>query len=132
VAGTYGNGHIAAVENRFGKGKTLLIGTYPGTGYARHHSPAAKAFFAGLLEWAGVSQQVRVSVAGVEARLHAGAGGSDLWVVNPAREARDVTVTLPRAVENGQDLWGGAPVIVHGKELQVRVGARDAAVIGLR
>ena len=132
VAGTYENGHTAAVENRFGKGKTLLIGTYPGSGYYHHHSPTAKAFFAGLLEWAGLQQQVRVNVAEVKARLHMGAGGTNLWVVNPTREARDVTVTLPRAVENGQDLWIGAPVIVHGKELQVHISGRDAAVIRLR
>jgi beta-galactosidase len=132
VAGTYENGHTAAVENRFGKGKTLLIGTYPGSGYYHHHSPTAKAFFAGLLEWAGLQQQVRVNVAEVKARLHMGAGGTNLWVVNPTREARDVTVTLPRAVENGQDLWIGTPVIVQGKELQVHIGGRDAAVIRLR
>src|SRR5581483_4754872 len=29
-AGQYANGHIAAVEHTFGKGKTLLIGTFPG------------------------------------------------------------------------------------------------------
>ena len=40
---------------RSAKGKALLIGTFPGGGYYLHHTPAAKAFFAGLLDWAKVS-----------------------------------------------------------------------------
>src|SRR5260370_23559552 len=49
AAGSYSNGHIAAVENRFGNGRTLLIGTFPGAGYYPHHSSEANTFFAHLL-----------------------------------------------------------------------------------
>ena len=50
VAGTYKNGAIAAVEHEYGKGKTLLIGTYPGAGYFSHHSEGNLEFFKNLLE----------------------------------------------------------------------------------
>src|SRR5260370_38564784 len=54
AVGHYANGRIAAVENRYGKGRTLLIGTFPGAGYYLHYSAASKAFFARLLELANV------------------------------------------------------------------------------
>jgi beta-galactosidase len=49
VAGNYDDGRVAAVEHQFGKGRALLIGSFPGGGYYLHHSASGKAFFAGLL-----------------------------------------------------------------------------------
>ena len=97
VVGTFDNGAAAAVENDFGKGKTLLIGTFPGAGYYRHHARETRSFFAGLLEWGNVAQRVRSSDPDVKARLHEGAGGKYLWVVNPTRSAREVTIRLHRS-----------------------------------
>jgi len=93
-AGQYADGSIAAVEQRVGKGRTLLIGTFPGGSYFLNHAPETKAFFAGLLPWAGIKPLMTVSETGVQARLHSGAGGDYLWVVNPGRQPRTVSVTL--------------------------------------
>ena len=41
------------------RGRTLLIGTFPGAGYYLHHSPESKAFFVGLLKLANVKPQLR-------------------------------------------------------------------------
>ena len=133
-AGSFDNGHIAAVENRIGKGRALLIGSFPGAAYFRRHSAASRAFFAGLLEWAGVSQMARSSVPEVKARLHAGAGGTYLWVVNPTRAPREVTITLSekngpfRAAEN---LWQRGAPKVSGRVIRVAVEDRNVAVIRL-
>ncbi|MEO7144862.1 MAG: beta-galactosidase [Bryobacteraceae bacterium] len=135
VAGTYANGHVAAVEHRLGKGKTLLIGSFPGGGYYLHHSAGGRAFFEGLLAWAGVTQRVKVSDPDVQARLHEGAGGTYLWVVNPERAERRVTVKLdgaPGSLTHGEDVWDGRPVAVSGRTVTVTVGDRDAAVVRLR
>ena len=110
AAGRYQNGGVAAVENRSGKGRTLLIGTYPGAGYFRHHDAGTREFFLGLLEWAGIEQRVRSSDAAVKARLHEGAGGTYLWVINPTRERRTVDVS------------------VAGRTLKVTVDGRDGKV----
>jgi Beta-galactosidase len=135
AAGTFNNGSIAAVENKFGKGKTLLIGTFPGAGYYRHHSAEARKFFAGLLEWGNVTQGVSSSDPEIKARLHEGAGGKYLWVVNPTRTSREVTIHL-NAIDvvlvAEKDLWGGKPATLNGNEVKVTVGDRDAAVISLQ
>ena len=132
AAGTYSDGKIAAIEHPFGMGRALLIGTFPGAGYYLHHSPAEKAFFAGLLDWAKVAPQVRTGATGVQARLHTGPGGTYLYVVNPDRKSREIPVTLPGMFTSGTDLWAGSPVTVRGNAVQVTVGDRDVAVIRLK
>jgi len=132
AVGQYANGHTAAVENTFGSGKTLLIGSFPGGAYYRNHAPAAREFFAGLLGWAGVAQQVQSSDPEVKARLHKGAGGTYLWVVNPTRTSRTVKISLPAAYQRAVDLWQeSARPTIAGNVVQATVGDRDAAVIRL-
>jgi beta-galactosidase len=134
-AGRYGNGHIAAVENRYGNGRTLLIGTFPGAGYYRHHSAEAKEFFAGLLKIANVEPRLRTNNTAVQARLHSGAGGEYLWFVNASRSPAEVTVTLAGAAPAfgpSEDIWGGRRVVVTGRDVLTTVPPRDAAVIALR
>lgn len=132
TVGQYANGDTAAVENTFGAGKTLLIGSFPGGGYFRNHASATREFFAELLAWAGVPQQVQSSDTEVKARLHKGAGGTYLWVVNPTRTSRTVRITLPSAYRRAVDLWqeSECPTIT-GNVVATTVGDRNAAVIRL-
>jgi beta-galactosidase len=132
VVGQYANGHIAAIENTSGAGKTLLVGTFPGGGYFRSRAPATREFFAGLLAWAGVQQQAKSSDPEVKARLHQGAGGTYLWVVNPTRTARTVKISLASTFQRAVELWQeSSRPAVSGNTVSVTVGDRDAAVIRL-
>jgi len=133
-AGRYDNGRTAAVENRFGKGRTLLIGTFPGGGYFRHHSAGTRGFFASLLDWAGVAQKVRSSDPRVQARLHSGDGGVYLWVANPTREPRTVTLTLGEKsgpFRKATDVWQKKPQQAKGRVIEAAVEDRNVAVIRL-
>jgi hypothetical protein len=47
--GAYSGGAVAAVENRFAKGRTILIGTFPGAAYFKKPTADARAWFASLL-----------------------------------------------------------------------------------
>jgi beta-galactosidase len=134
AAGYYANGHIAAVEHRSGKGRTLLIGTFPGAGYYLHHSPEARAAFAGMPAMAGVMPNVRTDNPNVQARLHTGAGGTYLWVTNPTRSRAAVRATLADKFrfEKAEDVWGGREIPVEGRQVKVALPARDGAVIALR
>ena len=133
AAGQYANGHVAAVENTTGSGRTLLIGTFPGGSYFRNHSPATREFFAGLLNWAGVRPQLQSSDAEVKARLHRGEGGTYLWIVNPTAKRRTVKISLTSPVQRASELWQDAPaeIAVSGNTVTAAVGDRDAAVIRL-
>jgi beta-galactosidase len=132
AVGQYANGHIAAVEHTAGSGKTLLIGTFPGGSYYRNHSPATREFFAGLLAWAGVQQQVQSSDPEVKARLHKGAGGTYIWVVNPTRAPRSVKISLPSTFQRATELWQeSSHPTVNGNTLTTTIDDRSAAVIRL-
>ncbi len=113
----------------------MLIGTFPGAGYYRRHSAETRKFFVGLLEWGRVDQRVRSSDPDIKARLHEGPGGKYLWVVNPTRKAREVTIQLTArdaASHAGKDLWGGKPATLNGNAVTVTVADRDVAVIQLQ
>lgn len=132
-AGEFADGSIAAVEHTFGKGRTLLLGSFPGGSYFLNHAAGTRAFFAGLLKWAGISPCLQISESGMQARLHSGEGGTTLWVVNPGRTERTVSVTLDRPCKRAQELWqkGTLPARVTDRKLQVTVQERNVAVLRL-
>jgi len=132
AVGQFSNGHIAAVEHAFGKGNTLLIGTFPGGSYFRNHAPATRDFFAGLLDWAGVHPQLQCSDAQVKVRLHTGPGGTYLWAVNPTRAAKTVTIQLASKFQHAEELWQDSThPTISGTTLTTTIEDRNAAVIRL-
>ena len=57
-AGWYTDGSVAVVDNRYGQGKTRLLGTMAGAGYATHLGDRNPGWFAKALAYAGVEQHV--------------------------------------------------------------------------
>ncbi len=132
AAGNFANGHLAAVENKFGRGQTLLIGTFPGGAYDRSHAADTRTFFADLLAWAGLKPEVQSSDAEVMARLHRGAGGTYLWIVNPTRAAKTVKISLPATFNSATELWpDSTPPTLSGNTVTTTIADRNAAVIRL-
>lgn len=137
AAGWYDDGRVAAVENAWGKGRTLLIGSMAGAGYGAHAAgnpyPPMANFFAKLLAWAGALQHVRCSEPRVKARLHTGAGGVYLWVANPTRQALPVHLDLSAAwgpYSSARTLWG-ATASAQGNVVDLVAPARDMTVLEL-
>jgi beta-galactosidase len=131
--GFYADGSVAMVDHAPGRGRTRLIGTFPG--YGRFHHPGdAATFFRDLLAWAGKTPHVQSSDPALTARLHDGEGGTYLWVTNPTHEPRTAVLTLsdkcgPYAA--GALLWGEHSPAVAGRSITLAVEARDAAVVRL-
>ena len=144
-------GEVAVVEHAYERGRTLLVGTFPGYGHFHRPGPGSRRFFGALLDWAGGRQHVRiVSPAphtpvekggrwwGPTARVHAGDGGVYLWITNPAPEHQRVVVELAeRWAPSGKTgvLWGsrtggGAPDVA-GRRVAVDVPGRAGAVLQL-
>lgn len=135
AAGHYANGKTAVVKHKFGKGRTLLMGSFPGAGYYLHRAPATKDVFASFLELAGVTPTAKVSDSSIQARLHQGDGGSFLWVTNPTRNNRAVTISLAQtsgSFVSGRDVWGNQKVSLDGRQITMNVPERDAVVVALR
>ena len=135
VAGHYAGGAVAAVEHRYGQGKTLLIGTFPGAGYYLHHSAGTRELFWDMLSWGKVTQGVVSGDPDIKARYHEGPGGRYLWIINPTRSSREAVITIHSGAEQmheAVDLWGGRPVMLSGNQIRVFVDERDAAVILLK
>jgi beta-galactosidase len=135
IVGRYANGKPAAIEHRLGKGRVLLLGSFPGGGYFLHHTEGTKAFFAGLLPWAGIRQKVSVNAPEIKARLHQGPGGTYLWVLNPSRSPQKVSIRLDRETgpfTRGRDTWQKSNAVkITGQQVEVSVEDRNAAVIEL-
>ena len=133
--GWYKDGRIAAVENEYGQGRTILIGTFPGCGYFNHPG-SSRDFFAGLLDWAGKKQAVVVNDQRFIARIHEGQGGVYLWIINTSEEKLTALLSLAEKwqdVSNLEVLWGIDKKPVHyDNKVRIDVNRRDAAVIKLK
>jgi beta-galactosidase len=141
AVGWYDDGRIAAVDNRYGKGRTRLIGTMIGYGYSVHGGAAGNyrgpnlsgaSFFEGLIEFAGKKPRLRVLDSRIAARLHDGKGGTYLWLANPKRQAISLRVEM---VCSGYS--GAVPVLGPAAEwkegtLTVTVPARDVIIYELK
>ena len=126
--GRFDDGRTAVIENAFGKGRTLLVGTHPGVAYFKASNKENLGFFRAVLAWTGAKPHVSTGNLAVQARLHLGESGGALWLLNPTREAQPVTVALgPQhaGLEIGGAYWG------EGAGKAVTIPPRDAVVLRL-
>jgi beta-galactosidase len=140
ASGWYDDGRIAAVDNRYGKGKTRLIGTMPGYGYSVHggdrgnyQAPAGAetSFFEGVLAFGGKRPRLRVSDGRIAARLHGGSGGTYLWIANPKRQEIPLRVELPEDRFSAARTVLGPEAVWRDSTLHVKAPARYVAVYEL-
>ena len=128
VVAQFADGRAAAVASRFGKGKTLMLGSYVSAAYQSAPSLEAERFFVGLAEWAGVRPQVQALGGDFEARILRSGDRTLLFVFNHGKQAADASVEVPgvRAV-SGQDLIADRAVTVAQGSTGVRVRNRIAS-----
>ena len=72
AVGWYDDGRVAAVENSYGKGKTLLIGTMPGRGYTVHDGDRCGELYRKLFAFGGGTPLIERSDGRIRARMHDG------------------------------------------------------------
>jgi beta-galactosidase len=135
VVARFASGAPAAVVSAFGKGKTLVLGSYVSAAYVSQPAEAGRLFFDGLLEWAGVRRPVAVSGDPVEVRLLESGREHLAFVFNhgatPATAA--VALRVPLEGRAAEDLASGEAVAVtrgpDGLEWRGTVGPRDVRVL---
>jgi beta-galactosidase len=127
--GWYADRSVAAVENKFGKGRAIVIGTFPGAAYFKKPNAEARSVFQ---SWLPRKQRVAISDPTVIARLHEGSGKAVLWVVNPTRQSKSVTISIDGGPwRSAKDVWRAIEVQVSGKTVRLTIPDRDAAVLRL-
>jgi beta-galactosidase len=133
AVGWYDDGRIAAVDHAVGRGRTRLLGSMCGAGYAAHPQSRSPELFRLALEYCGKTPDVRCSDPRLQARLHAGAGGTYLWVANPTPQPAPVQLELSSAwgpFTTARALWG-APAAIRGQVVELSAPARDVTVLEL-
>ncbi|MDB5585683.1 MAG: bgaB [Devosia sp.] len=129
VRGSFVDGRKAVVENTFGEGRTLLVGTNPGIAYFKQSNAENLAFFADALAWTGRTQQLKLSNSTLQGRLHDGPDGRVLWLLNPTREAQQTTIVLDSGQATfGKTYWGNPDASTADG---VTIPPRDAIVVQL-
>lgn len=123
VLAHFGNGAAAMTEKSYGRGKAILIGSFPALSYQRQHDASTRRFLLALARGAGVAPAVDVTGTGideVEVRRLVGDRGEFVFVFNHAPTAADATVSmkLPWPAAKAMSLVTDQPV-----ELVQRPGA---------
>lgn len=126
VVATFADGTAAAVASSFGKGKTLMLGSYLSAAYVTEPSEATERFYAGLLRWAGVEPTVEVQGGALEVRTLDAGSGRLVFVFNHAKEPTAATVSLrmEQGSYSASDLSTQRPVTLQREERAVRFPVR--------
>lgn len=136
AVGHFDDGRVAVMDHAFGKGRTRLIGTFPGYAYQKSYDRQLRQFFADCLAWAGREAHVTTSDERIIARIQTNGDRSlkFLWVINSARTDVPVKMTLAKSyqpVKRCLPVWGGGASLKEGAVIQARIPARDALVLKL-
>jgi beta-galactosidase len=112
VVAQFADGGAAAVMSTYGKGRTLMLGSYVSAAAQSTPSPEAERFFAGLLEWAGVRLPIRTTGAPIEARHLESGADTLLFLFNHGKPEARSEVWLRREAGDytAVDLGDGRPV----------------------
>jgi beta-galactosidase len=108
VVARFANGDPAGVVANFGSGKSLTLGSYLGVAYEHHRDATAQKFFAGLLDWAGVSRPL-TATGGSEVRWLESGDDRLLFAFNHEDHTVEPSITL-RGEWSGVDLVSGGVV----------------------
>ena len=115
VLGRFSSGEPAIVENSFGKGSAILIGSFTGLAYERSPSDSTRQFLLSLAHAAGVSPDVEVSGDAsnrVEVRRLLSDSSQILLIFNHAASAVEtgISVRLPWSASEATNLDSGQTI----------------------
>lgn len=120
---TLEDGTAAMVANTFGRGETLLIGSFLGLGTHPTVNANDQTLIRNLVEWAKVKPALRIDTEGglgVEAIVRRTENGPILFLLNPTTQSREFSVGLESKGDGDID----AREFISGKtqRLPVRAG----------
>jgi beta-galactosidase len=121
VVARFADGGAAAVASSYGRGQTLMLGSYLSAAYESTPTREVERFYAGLLKWAGV---VAPAIAGgVEVRTLESGTERVVVAFNHGKTAADAVIAVDGT--KAIDLVTGAVVPVSGGELNKRMATGE-------
>jgi beta-galactosidase len=127
--GKFNDGRLAVVENTYGKGRTLLVGTHPGVAYFKTSSAENLSYFRAVFDWTGRDRNLTLDNPAILARLHRGPSGGAIYALNPTRTEQKAKLSLGPAHHDMKvdgTYWGKA------ESLDLTIPARDVVILKLR
>jgi beta-galactosidase len=137
VVARFEDGGAAAVMSSYGKGRTLMLGSYVSAAYQSAPTAAVEHFYGALLDWAGVTLPIAVSGAPIEARYLESGADVVLVLFNHGAQPASAAVSLrrPAGEYSAQDILTTRPVALTRTSgavtVSVDVGAKDVRVLRL-
>jgi len=140
VLAKFSNGQPAIVENRYGKGRAILVGSFPALAYQRGHESSTKRLLLALARSAGISPPVRVTGAGtseVEVRRLTSDRIQIVFAFNHAKVPAEATlgIRLPWPAAKAQSLESDQAIpvrVVRGEAiLQKSLAAGEIWIVRL-
>ena len=130
-------GDPAIVASRFGKGRAVLIGSFPAALYEQEQDAATGRLLQALAAWAGVEPSIGINGAAglVEARLLESPAALLLVAINHGESPQEVELTLPASLRAlpAENLETGARVALDAGQdrpvLRHRFEARDVLAV---
>jgi beta-galactosidase len=113
VLARFASGEPAMVEKQTGKGKAILVGSFPALAFERHHETSTGRLFLALAHAAGVAPQVEVTGAPeLEVRRLVGERFEFLFAFNHSSAPAEagLSVRLPWPLEAARNLADGNTV----------------------
>lgn len=135
IRGKYTDGRTAVVEHTFGKGKAILVGTFPSEGYNRSKDKNTKDFFRDIFAWSGSDQLCLVNGLHIRVRLQDGENGKFIWILNPHHEAAMAEINVSQQFGNiavDKVLWGNFNNPINNNKFSIEVPAKDVVVLQLK
>ncbi|MCL2058177.1 MAG: beta-galactosidase [Oscillospiraceae bacterium] len=121
-----------ALQNSFGKGKALLVGTSPSLAYIQTGDAATGDFFKAAADFMGIAPQVALTNPHMIARLSEGIYGKYIWLLNPTDQTQCGEALLPGAAGETlapQILWiGGLMDSIGEGSFKISLDAKNAIV----
>jgi beta-galactosidase len=99
ILATTEQGQPSIVSTRYGKGESMLVGTYMGMANFRKINPWNEKFFINLLNWANIKRPFTTSLDGrtsdqVEVRLQDTKDGYLVFIINHSTSSEEIDIKL--------------------------------------
>ena len=129
IVATFPNGNAAAVISSYGKGKTLMLGSYVGAAYETRREASTVRFYNAVLDWAGVQRPVATNGAEAEVRYLESGRDTLVFVFNHGKQTIEPSISLRLRGQNYHaiDLVTAKPVELSAQNGLVKIHRAIAA-----